>query len=227
MAYFWLQAFGLNPPVKHTAPEITGISALLWLPISFSTLLVLNFWAWLHGDFANIFRVHAAWTVNEFKKVTADIRYLALFIVISGVVSFLLCALWAKWGDKLKQNAINLVRGWRGLSNLSDQSTVWEDVFHRNDLQVVEISKIDKPEEKIVGSITKTSRPFETERSIVLAETTLWTNIIERHKPQPEKVYIDTKSGMVVKIFNIDEVVKYAREDLVEGSTLLWGMDRS
>lgn len=227
MAYFWLQLFGMTPPVKHSAPEFTGIAALLWLPISFSTLLILNSWALLYGDTSDFLRVHAAWKMAEFKTVTSDLRYLFLFIMISVATSFSICALWVKWGDSLRQKAINRVRNWRNLSDLSDQPTVWEDLFHRDDLQVVEISKIDKPEEKYVGSITKTSRPFETERAIVVEESKLWSNIVEKYKPTPEKIYIDTKSGMVVKIFNLDEVSKYADEDLVDGSTLFWRTNRS
>jgi hypothetical protein len=38
IAYFWIQVFGLNHSIKHTAPELSGITALLWLPGSFTTL---------------------------------------------------------------------------------------------------------------------------------------------------------------------------------------------
>lgn len=227
MAYFWLQLFGMTPPVKHSAPEFTGIAALLWLPISFSTLLILNGWAYVHGDATEFFRVHAAWRMSEFKNVTSDLRYLFVFVIISAFTSFVLCALWVKWGDIVRQKAINTVRRWNDLSNLSDQPTVWEDLFHRDELQVVEISKIEKPDEKYIGSITKTSRPFETERAIVLEESKLWTSIVEKHKPAPEKIYIDSKSGMVVKIFKLDEVLKYADEDLLEDSVLLWRTNSS
>lgn len=77
MAYFWLQVFGLTPSVKHTAPEISGIAALLWLPVSFTTLLVLNTWGYLIR--LDHFTVQQVWTVEALSKATTDIRYLVLF----------------------------------------------------------------------------------------------------------------------------------------------------
>lgn len=42
LAYFWLQSFGITPVTKHSSGELTAISALLWLPVSFVTLLIYN-----------------------------------------------------------------------------------------------------------------------------------------------------------------------------------------
>ena len=42
LMYFWIQSFGINPVVKHSATEMGAISALLWLPVSLLTIIIYN-----------------------------------------------------------------------------------------------------------------------------------------------------------------------------------------
>src|SRR5690625_5078281 len=116
MAYFWLQVFGLNPPVKHSAPELSGIAALLWLPISFVTLLALNTWGIVVT--VNLLNVDQVWSIDELNAATSDIRYLMLFLIVSVFVSYVLCRLWSIWGNTFLQNRINSVRKRRRIAPL-------------------------------------------------------------------------------------------------------------
>jgi hypothetical protein len=204
MAYFWLQLFGLNPSVKHTAPELSGIAALLWLPVSFITLFLLNIW----GRVVNIkiLSVQSVWTVKELNSATSDLKYLVLFISLSFIVSFFLCWIWSLWGIKILQICINKVRDSRNLAPLSSSASVWEEVFIKIDEgekekeAVFVVYKIDKPEDFIAGSMTKASRPLETDKSLVLENTELWMDSIKNdYNYEVKRIYIDTKSGMVVK----------------------------
>lgn len=168
MAYFWLQAFGLNPPVKHTASEVSGIAALLWLPISFVTLLLLNAWGAIIGQDSH-FSVDIVWSFEEVNIATSDIRYLVLFLLVSFIVSFILSAIWSIWGHIFPSKAINLIRGYRNLAPLSRSSTAWDGVFLINEPQVIEIVKIGE-EKGIIGEIAKVSRSFESDRNIYLKD---------------------------------------------------------
>lgn len=127
MAYFWLQAFGLNPSVKHTAPELSGIAAMLWLPVSFITLLVLNVWSYF--DKIDFLSVDKVWTVEAFNKATLDIKYLVLFLFVNFVVSFLICWIWSLWGHNFLRTIINHVRKSRGIATMSSSASVWEEFF--------------------------------------------------------------------------------------------------
>lgn len=211
MAYFWLQAFGLNPPVKHTASEVSGIAAILWLPISFATLFLLNMWGKAVGQ-DSIFSVEVVWNLDEVSKATSDIRYLLLFLLLSALVSFVLCFLWSKWGHLFNQKIINKVRKNRKLAPLSSSATVWEEFFIKissnpeeeenkdNKKEAVYIVyKVDKPEEFIIGSMTKASRPFETEKSLVLEDVDEWHKSLEDYAYLTKRVYVNTNTGMVVK----------------------------
>lgn len=209
MAYFWLQVFGLNPSVKHTAPELSGIAALLWLPVSFITLLALNLW----GEFikTGIFSVNQVWTVEALNIATSDIKYLVLFLLASFLVSFLICWLWCLWGHELLRKSINQVRKTRKIAPLSSSSTVWEEFFIRiNEVPQKEnnngkeavyiIYKIDNPDDFIAGSMTKTSRPIEADKALVLEDTQKWKNSIDYdYDYDVIKVYVDIKTGIVVK----------------------------
>lgn len=209
MAYFWLQVFGLNPSVKHTAPELSGIAALLWLPVSFITLLVLNTWsAFIKIDFLSVDKV---WTVETLNKATSDIKYLVLFLCVSFIVSYFVCWLWSLWGNKILINRINNVRKSRGIAPLSSSSSVWEEFFikinkeleendHAMKEAVLIVYKIDKPDEFIAGSMTKASRPLEVDKGLVLEDTQQWIDSIKNdYDYDVKRAYIDIKSGMVVK----------------------------
>lgn len=211
MAYFWLQVFGVNPSVKHTPPEFTGIAALLWLPVSFVTLLVLNIWGIVINN--KYFSVDIVWSLKALNDATSDIRYLVLFLLVSFFVSFFICWLWTLWGYELIRVMINKVRETRKIAPLSSSSSVWEEFFIKINKEdkgledssiakeaVYIVYKIDKPDEFVIGSMTKVSRPLEVDKALVLEDTSQW---MESAKTDFEydtvRVYIDTKSGMVVK----------------------------
>ncbi|RFB13652.1 hypothetical protein DZB84_16975 [Bacillus sp. HNG] len=212
MAYFWLQVFGLNPSVKHTAPELSGIAALLWLPVSFITLLVLNTWgALITIDFLSVDKV---WTVEALNTATSDIKYLVLFLIMSFIVSYFVCWTWSIWGNEFLRNRINFVRKTRGIAPLSSSSSVWEEFFikinsesennnkvdHFDKEAVLIVYKIDKPEEFVAGAMTKASRPLEVDKALVLEDTQQWMDSMKNHYDYDVKrVYVDIKSGMVVK----------------------------
>lgn len=213
MAYFWLQVFGLNPSVKHTAPELSGIAALLWLPVSFSSLLILNIWgAIVKVDFLYVTKV---WTVDNLSTATSDIRYLLLFLCISFITSYFICWIWSLWGNEFIRNRINKVRKSRGIASFSSSASVWEEFFIKINIEdmvnldenddsmkeaVYIVYKIDNPEEFIAGSMTKASRPFETDKSLVLEDTQQWMHsIVNDYDYDIKKTYVDIKTGMVVK----------------------------
>lgn len=203
MSYFWLQLFGLNPAVKHTAPELSGIAALLWLPVSFVTLLVLN--AWGRVNSIESLAVDQVWNMESLSTATSDIKYLILFLTLSMIVSFILCAIWSKWCNNILLIVINKIRKKRKIAPLSKSSTVWEEFFIRiqeedTDKEGVYILyKIDAPKEFIIGSMTKASRPFETDRSIVLDDTQEWLDSLKHYDYKVKRSYIDLKTGVVVK----------------------------
>lgn len=220
MAYFWLQAFGINPSTKHSAAEFTGIASLLWLPVSFITLLLLNVWGKLVK--VNILSVETVWTLESLNHATTDIRYLLLFLCLSFIVSFVVCWFWSSWGNELLRNKINYVRKSRKIAPLSSSASVWEEFFIRIDEQtdvsketkndrdeekrivgktaVYIIHKIDNPEKFIAGSMTKASRPLESDKSLVLEDTQEWHDSIRNdYDFKIKRTYVDIKTGMVVK----------------------------
>jgi hypothetical protein len=206
MAYFWLQGFGLNPAVKHSSSELYSIAALLWLPISFTTLIILNAWGSLISP-NSLFTVKISWSIDEINAATSDIRYLMLFLLLSIIVSFFICALWSKWGNLFLQRTINFVRRKRDVAPLSKMSTVWDEVFMNNDIQVVQIGRIDRPNEHtIIGEIAKVSRPFEPERNLYLSNVNYFTRLVADYNIPIADIFVDTKSGTIINLFNMAKV---------------------
>jgi len=198
-----VQAFGVNPVTKHNPAEFTAISALLWLPVSLITILFYNFVIKISQI---IIKAKPIWTVDDLKNMSGSFLFLFAFLIISLIISFIISVLWAKWGHKYSQKVINKVRIWRGTAPFSNTPSVWDEVFGNNNPQVVEIGKIDRPGESMIGCIKKVSRPFEPERNICLEEVEGWTNYIKENEVPIENIFYDTKSGTYVKIYDITNI---------------------
>lgn len=211
LAYFWLQAFGINPVTKHTPAEFTAVSALLWLPVSVMTIGLYNVAVNL-ASFVS--QAHQIWTVNDLKQASGSFGFLIVFLTLSIVASFLLSWLWGKWGYRLQQVLVNRVRRSRGLADFSENTTVWDEVFSKNEPQVVEIGKIGS-DTGIIGCIRKASRPFEPERNLMLDDIELLTRLVTVHSLTPVAVYSDIKSGTIIKIYDskrITELISLSEE---------------
>lgn len=209
LAYFWLQAFGINPVQKHSPVEFSAVSALLWLPVSFITLTLYNYAYNL--SLLPTFLSYVG-TIDDLKKVSGSFVFLSIFLLISIISSYLLCIIWAKWGYQVHRWLINKVRKWRGLATLSSSPTVWDEAFLNNNAQVVEVGKIDKPESAIIGCIKKVSRPFETERSLLLDDIEFFSKLVVEHEIPVANVYIDTKSGTYIKVFD-PEIIRESQSE--------------
>ncbi len=205
LAYFWLQSFGITPVTKHTPAEFTTISALLWLPVSFFSLLMYNFTIWVS---VRIVGLEPIWNVVDLNKMSGSFVFLVSFLLISALISFLLCWGWAKYGQTRLQNLINKIRISRGIAPFSDSPSVWDEVFVKYGGKVVEIGKIDKPEGKLIGCIRKASRPLEPECNLYLDDVQFFTEIVEDYDVPVSNIFFDTKSGSYVKVFDNDAIIK-------------------
>ncbi len=203
MMYFWIQSFGVNSVTKHSSSELTVIAALLWLPVSTSTLLIYNLFIKISSSFTTMKYI---WTLNDLKKVYSNLIFLISFLIISAVVSFILGVIYSKWIYQLQRNLINNIRKWRGVAPFSNSPSVWDEVFLSNDAQVIEIGKIDSKEKGIIGEIKKVSRTFEPERSLLLNHVEYFTNKIANNDIPIVNIFIDINSGTYIKIFDSKKI---------------------
>ncbi|MFB9274464.1 DUF6338 family protein [Cohnella cellulosilytica] len=199
--YFWMQAFGMNPVVKHTPVEFTTVSALLWIPVSVATLLFHNT---LYYILSWSEKINQVWTINEMVKAAQKPEYLLWFLLLSVPVSYIFSALWVLYGMKKLRDVTNYVRNKKGLADLSEHTSVWDELFLKKEAQIVEIGKIDKPESALIGELGKVSRTFEPER-ISLNHVDYVTRIVREKKVPVDKVFVDVKSGTYVKIFDSEK----------------------
>ncbi|CAM4053461.1 hypothetical protein L1N85_19865 [Paenibacillus alkaliterrae] len=193
--YFWIQTFGINSVIKHTPLEMGTISALLWLPVSASTLGLYNLFGTLGSQ-------TAIWTLEGLKEKSSSIIFLTIFIVLSIFVSFPLSFFYVKLIFPYQRNLINKIRSNRGVASYSDMPSVWDEVFGKDEVQIVSISKIDKQTECIIGEIQKAPRPFEPEKAFYLRHVELFTKLVTDHKIPVTNVFVDTKSGSCIKIYD-------------------------
>lgn len=219
MLYFWLQSFGINPVVKHNPAEFTAVAALLWFPVSLSALLVFNVWVKLSSLLSDLKPI---WDIAQLKEASGNFAFLIFFLGSSLIISFLFGIIWAKWfHQQIFMRLINSVRKWRGIAPLSKSPSVWDEVFLNNDAQVIEIGKIDKdePNFRFIGEIKKVSRTFEPERNILLNEIEFFTDLVKRHNIPVVNIFIDSKTGMYVKIFDPEKIKEAQLKDSEDTTT--------
>ncbi|MEK3787546.1 DUF6338 family protein [Paenibacillus sp. FSL K6-1230] len=203
LLYFWIQSFGINPVVKHTPGEFTAVAALLWLPTSFVTLLIYNGVIFLSRYFG---KMDFVWSLDLLKRESNNIVFLAVFLVLSVVVSFTMGWIWATKIYKHHLTLINKIREKRGIAPFSETPSVWDEVFGKNDSQVVEIGKINKEEKPIIGNIVKASRTFEPERYLSLKDVDFFTKLVEEHTIPVIQILYDAKTGVYIKIFDPEAI---------------------
>ncbi len=198
LAYFWLQLFGLNPTVKHTPTEMIGLSALLWVPITGLTIISYNVFVYIFN-----IPVMNITSVEDIRILSNQLLFLMFFVFLSTIFSFLIAYVWGRSLYKLVLNLVNKVRVQRKTSMLSEDTSVWDSFFFTLEQEeeqpmIVEMYKIDKKEEKIYGAVIRMSRPFETERSLVLDQSKQWEESHKYYQYPVKRSYVDVKSGMVV-----------------------------
>ncbi|PEJ69445.1 hypothetical protein [Bacillus wiedmannii] len=198
LAYFWLQLFGLNPTVKHTPTEMVGLSALLWVPITGLTIISYNVFVYIFN-----IPVMNITSVEDIRILSNQLLFLLFFVILSAIFSFLTAYVWGRNLYKLVLNLVNKVRVRRKTSMLSEDTSVWDSFFFTLEQDeekpmIVEMYKIDKKEEKIYGAVIRMSRPFETERSLVLDQSKQWEESHKYYQYPVKRSYVDVKSGMVV-----------------------------
>lgn len=209
LSYFWIQLFGLNPTSKHSNFEIAAISAILWFPVGMIVLGIYQFTA----TFVNHQIANNSWlsirTLSDVLELSNNLGFLVYFVSFSVIFSFLFS--WAvsefvyKWMIKL----VNVVRNRSGTAGLSRTSSVWNETFLNNDPQVISIGKVDNPEVIIYGEIEKVSRPVELERNLLLRNTQYYTKLLKDNEDvKISNVFVDTKTGYVVTIYNTDDVAE-------------------
>lgn len=201
LAYFWLQAFGINPVAKHSPTEFTAVAGLLWLPVSFGTLILYNFAIWLSYF---ITQAKPIWTLTTLKSAADNFTFLIAFLLLSVLVSFVYSFIWALWGFKAQQNLVNWVRKKRGIAIFSNSTAVWDEVFGKNDSQIIEFGRLDKSEAPpIIGQINNASRFFEPERNLCIDEIDYMTELIRDYPTiTVSKMFLDTKAGTYIKVFD-------------------------
>jgi hypothetical protein len=134
--------------------------------------------------------------------MSSSISFLVAFLVLSLIVSFLFTFIWSTLGFKFQQWLVNSIRKIRGIAPFSKTTSVWDEIFLKDEAQVVEIGKIDKPDSSMIGCIRKASRPFEPERSLYLDEVEYFTRLVKYHDVPVAGIYFDIKCGTYVKVFD-------------------------
>lgn len=217
ITYFWIQWLGINPTVKHTPTEMVGISALLWAPTTFLTILSYNILFLIFDSFFRILNIKLTFLelnylfkLNDLNVLSLNLVFLFFYVSLSVVFSFIVAVIWSRWLYKRTLDFVNEIRIKRNMIKLSEDSSVWDSFFFKLEEEkesqiVVELYKIDKPEEKICGPVIRMSRPFETDKAIIIDSSKGWDESHSYYKYPSKKIYVDTKSGMIINELDVNK----------------------
>jgi hypothetical protein len=216
LVYFWIQAFGLNPTVKHNSTELIAISALFWVPTVLMSILTYNAgflvidWAIkVVGMNLSFLGLGLIKDLSGVEQYGTNLAFILFFFILSLGYSYIVARIWSKVNEKLI-SIINDIRLKRKLSKLSDSTSVWDEFFFKLDSNKeeslnVEVFKIGDSNKPLVGSVTRMSRPFEQERALVLEKVQEMAESHNYYKYKTKRTYIDTKSGIVVSEIDLSK----------------------
>lgn len=228
VCYYFLIWLGFTPSQKHNTFEMLGISALLWLPVSIMTIGSYNILSGLVyvSDFNNALglqeRIAFIVSTSQLQKNLESMWFLLLFILLSIVFSYTTARLWTQKYYHIFLKHINWIRTEKlNISKFSKKPTVWEEIFTSEGQKVVKIVKLDNPSNFIIGSIRKSSRPLEPDRNIALDEVDFFTKLIDKYSPSVQKVFVDTKAGIVVHLYDPASIVASQEIDMESTSPII------
>ncbi len=180
---------------RYTNIEKILISIIFSLPVLIGNLFIV---AIKYGSLesANLDKL-----LEEIYTLSGLLFYTVSSLLLAGVVSY--C--WNSYVRDWSIDFINKIRLKKGKAGLNKNSIVWEDAFHQNDAQAVEVML---KEGSVFGSPVNVSENVSEERCLLLSVSQEVEAIVKKYKIPLEKVYVDTKSGIAVKIFNTDEFKK-------------------
>ncbi|HZH61039.1 MAG TPA: hypothetical protein VEY70_16045 [Metabacillus sp.] len=207
LAYFWIQLFGLTPALKRSGTELLTISALLWIPITVTTLLIYQFIVVIyeHNPYYSI-NLPVVKNLKDLTKVAQSMWFLLYYIVCSLVISYGIARYIVGRGYDKFISHVNKIRMKNGKAPFSQHSTVWDEIFSKNNAQIVEIYNLNNPKTSVVGELRKVSRSFEPERHLTIEHVEHWTNILSKYEVRVENIFVDVKSSMVIKTYNQDDL---------------------
>lgn len=210
ITYFWLQMFGINPVVKHTPTEMVGLTALLWAPTTFLTVIIYDVLFLLSDYFFKILKVDLSFLnlkfiidLEDLNTLSNNLLFLFYYLILSLTFSFFSAYVWTRYLYNRVLKLINKVRIQRKIIKLSEDPTVWESFFYKLEEQkeeqlIVEVYKMDSPDDKICGPVIRMSRPFEPEKSLIIDSSKGWDAAHKYYKYEIKKTYVDTKSGLII-----------------------------
>ncbi|MEC0105365.1 hypothetical protein P4H27_00265 [Paenibacillus taichungensis] len=193
MLYFWIQMMGVNPVVKHTTIEFGALSAIAWFPVVISSLYIMG-----------LYRTPIS-NLDELTKASKEIWFLVEFMALSVVVGFIIACLYVWILYPMQVGLVNVARRISKKAKLSLASSVWEEVFLRNDRQVVGVAKLGSMKPDMIGSMHKVARPFEPKRAFKLLYMDHCKLIVEKYEVPIKEIFTDIDSGVNIFIYDIKE----------------------
>lgn len=187
---------GSHPSAKYTNIEKLVIAVLFSIPVLIGNLFLL---ALKEGSLeaANITKLQ-----TEIKSLSG----LVLYMFSSLLMAYVVCGCWN--GFVKKEFAIKLINKFRKSNNkaeLNEGNLVWEDAFHGEESQAVKVILKDA---KVYGSPINMSESISEERCLLLADSKKVEDIVTKYNVPVDRVYVDTKSGVAVVIYNANEFNK-------------------
>jgi len=219
LAYFWINLFGFTPSTKRDNSEVVIFSALLWIPIVILIVIIYELFAFItHFDFLypdkNVPLLRRDWeyiiSIDDLKNKLKLIWFFLYYLGSSIIISYIGTKIFTSNFYKYFRKKVNKVRKKNGIAPLSEQSTVWNQMFLTKEGQLVEYKKIGEGN-SYVGMLINVPRAHEQEKGIVLEAVDHWTKIMEYYDVQLDQTYVDATNGYVINVFNLEKALEAQR----------------
>jgi len=213
ITYILAQLLGATPSYKRNGNEMLIVSLFLWIPIVTVILVVyqifalLSNWNVLH-PFFDFPLIKKNWLY--FEKMTDltifsnEPTFLFYYLIMSLILSYVIARYYYGRVYDFLHTKINDIRKENDKATISKDPSVWEKSFTGNIVQIVRVRR-NENQEFSIGEIATVSGGLENEKEILLRDVDHWTAIMDTYEVRIREVYMDTKSGCIIEIFDRDQ----------------------
>jgi len=199
-----VKLFGLYPNIKHRNNEVLLISAIMWIPINILVLGLYSLIAYMVKSF-EWFSIPYIYNFETLNNLSNNFLFIFYYVFFSIITAYALATRISGRVYNYLLEIINKNRNNNDKASLSRDPTVWENAFTGAGAQIV---RVNIEEHFFIGELQTVSTKVEEEKDVLLRHTDIWTKIMNEYEVDVENVYIDTRSNVIIEVFNRGQCIK-------------------
>lgn len=199
-----LKSYGMNDSESANTVSLLSKGALYWFPSAISSLLIYEFLFRLLINNYTSLNLLSIVNLNNLEIMFYNLYFLIYFVLSSSLISYFLVKYTYRQLKRFYYALINKDRKKDNLNELSSFNTNWSNYFSDVEAQIVKIHRIGDPNNFVCGAVANYADLHNDPKTLILKDTSWWTDIFNEYEVQTVKAYIDLNNGVEIHTFRLE-----------------------